>query len=333
MKRIIRLTAAVLFCISVFSVTASAEESINAEDAFESAANIVAVNCETIKTEEILSESIVPEEQGTYYGKSAENSFEEETDTCNPVPGGDIATGENEETVPTAEENQSPEGDPGENPAGNISEILDGILPTGGDENSPESGSETAVTPTDTGLTESEESEDSDEYVLSGENIKLANGIYSYQLVIDPPEKLTFDNDLENSYQGVDGRYRLHYEIAEFNNHIMVSTGLFKNIMTASPLLTMFRVRISDDSYSYRLNLRTNEGFSFTNNLKYIFDGEKRGYSIYYNYDLLTNKQTFEINEPHDEDEEFWQQKIQFRKRHSIFSDYIFAIGLFDLIK
>lgn len=153
-------------------------------------------------------------------------------------------------------------------------------------------------------ITISEEWKCSDDIVISGSNIKLQNGTYSYKLTLRANGTLTFDNDLEVFYQGINGRYQLNYEIDETDNHIMIVTGNFENIIIASPLLEKFSDKskrlihshISDDAYSYQLVLRTSEGFSFTNTLRFLFDSKPLGYSVHYTYNLLTKKQILIIN-------------------------------------
>ena len=115
---------------------------------------------------------------------------------------------------------------------------------------------------------------------------------------------MTFDNDLEISYQGINGRYQLNYEIDETDNHIMIVTGAFDNIIIASPLLDkipdknkkQLLSRISEDKYFYQLILKTAEGLSFENTLRFLFDSKPFGYSLFYAYDLLTDKQKLIIS-------------------------------------
>lgn len=141
------------------------------------------------------------------------------------------------------------------------------------------------------------------EYVISGKNISIRGGKYSYRLVIRSDRTLTFDNDLEIYYQGVNGRYQLHYDIDTTDNHTMIVTGTFDNIIIASPLLEKLRAserewiltHISKDSYFYQLVLKTKEGFSFINTLRFLIDAWKCGYSVRYSYDLKTDKQTLVI--------------------------------------
>ena len=149
----------------------------------------------------------------------------------------------------------------------------------------------------------SEEWTDIAEYVISGSNITIKDGKYSYRLVIRSDRTLTFDNDLEIYYQGVNGRYRLHYDIDKTDNHTMIVTGVFDNIIIASPLLEKLSAaerewiltHISKDSYFYQLILKTKEGFSFVNSLRFLIDARKHGYIAKYSYDLLTDTQTLII--------------------------------------
>ena len=76
----------------------------------------------------------------------------------------------------------------------------------------------------------------------------------------------------------------------------MTVTGTFENIISANPLTGKLRDRVSEDSYFYQLALRTKEGFSFTNKLKFLFDGNAYDFSIHYSYDLLTDSQTLDIS-------------------------------------
>ena len=138
-----------------------------------------------------------------------------------------------------------------------------------------------------------------DEIVISGENIEIEDGKYSYKLTLRSNGTLTFDNDLEIYYQGINGKYQLNYEIDETDNHIMIVTGTFENIIIASPLLEKLSDKnkerilshISEDTYFYQLVLLTADGFTFTNALKFLFDSKPLGYSLNYAYDLLTDKQ------------------------------------------
>ncbi len=141
------------------------------------------------------------------------------------------------------------------------------------------------------------------EYVISGTNISIRGGTYSYRLVIRSDRTLTFDNDLEIYYQGINGRYQLHYDIDTTDNHTMIVTGTFDNIIISSPLLDKLRAsekewiltHISKDSYFYQLVLKTKEGFSFINTLRFLIDAWKCGYSVRYSYDLKTDRQTLVI--------------------------------------
>ena len=150
----------------------------------------------------------------------------------------------------------------------------------------------------------SEECNPSEEIVISGENIEIKDGKYSYKLVLRANGTLTFDNDLEIYYQGINGRYQLNYEIEETDNHIMIVTGTFENIIIESPLLEKMSDKnkewilshISEDTYFYQLVLRTAEGFTFTNTLRFLFDSQPLGYSLDYAYDLLTDEQSLNIN-------------------------------------
>ena len=170
----------------------------------------------------------------------------------------------------------------------------------------PEGGSDTSSTDVTThGLSSAdieivdEEWSCPDEIVISGDNIEIKDGKYSYKLTLRSNGTLTFDNDLEIYYQGINGRYQLNYEIDETDNHIMIVTGTFENIIIASPLLEKLSdknkeqiiSRISEDTYFYQLVLLTADGFTFTNTLKFLFDSKPLGYSLNYAYDLLSDKQ------------------------------------------
>ncbi len=333
MKNTIRLVFAVMLGITVFSVTAAADESADAFYVFETAVSAVTETDETFNREGSLFEAEVTEDDteetapelsllpaGIFTDKNEdETPAKEENDTLT-----DILTGVFPE-VPTVSNDESPDSifdnSIAETPDISLDGIFENILPSAEEENPPEAGSETGAVPSDTGLDGGKKRFCTDGLVLSGKDIPLENGKYSYELIMKLPEKLYFDNYLENLYQGVAGKYKLHYEIAESDNHIMIATGMFKNILKASPLLTMYRDMISEDFYSYQLDLRTSEGFTFTNNLRYLFNGEERGYSIYFNYDLLTNKQTFEIGKPWDEvvESEHWLQRNPLQKLQGIF--------------
>lgn len=146
------------------------------------------------------------------------------------------------------------------------------------------------------------------EIVIGRKDVSIKDGKYSYRLVLRSNGTLTFDNDLEVYYQGVNGKYRLHYDIDETDNHTMIVTGVFDNIIVASPLLDRLSAEdrewilshISQDSYFYQLLLKTKEGFSFMNTLQFLIDAHKYGYSVKYAYDLLTNKQTVVITDISD---------------------------------
>lgn len=142
------------------------------------------------------------------------------------------------------------------------------------------------------------------EFIISGEDIPLANGTYSFRLVIRSDKTLTFDNKLENTYQGIDGDYSLHYDILPDESHTMIVDGAFANIITASPLLEKLpeaaqewiENHISEDSYLYQLALETGKGFSFDNALVFLFDEKKTGFSLKYCYDQLKKKSSLIIN-------------------------------------
>lgn len=146
------------------------------------------------------------------------------------------------------------------------------------------------------------------ELVISRKNVSIKDGKYSYRLVLRSNRTLTFDNDLEIYYQGVNGKYRLHYDIDETDDHTMIVTGVFDNIIIASPLLEKLSEEdrnwilshVSRDSYFYQLLLKTKEGFTFMNALRFMIDSHKLGYSIKYAYDLLSDKQTLVITDISD---------------------------------
>ena len=143
-----------------------------------------------------------------------------------------------------------------------------------------------------------------EEFIISSRNIPLDAGKYSYELKIRSDGTLSFNNDPEVLYQGIDGHYQLDYRIDETDNHIMIVTGLFENIITESPALNILPSRgknwvlanVSDDSYFYQLNLRTKEGFTFTNNLSFLFDSRPNVYSLSYMYELLNNAHALRVN-------------------------------------
>ena len=136
-----------------------------------------------------------------------------------------------------------------------------------------------------------------DEIIIHGEDLEVQGGKYNFKLTIRSNGTLTFDNDLEVYYQGINGKYKLNYEIDETDNHIMIVTGTFDNIIIKSPLLEKLSDKsknwilshISEDTYFYQLVLKTTEGFSFTNMLRFLYDSKEYGYFINYVYDLLTD--------------------------------------------
>ena len=167
---------------------------------------------------------------------------------------------------------------------------------------------ESDVLPSETNKPINIQRTESGEYVIFGNDILLNNGIYSYELRIRPDKTLTFNNDLEIYSQGVSGNYSLYYELDEANNHTMTINGLFKNIITASPLLELLSAddkdqilsNVSKDIYYYRLDLKTNEGFSFFNLLSLFSGSDRYGYSLNFNYDVLTNEQTLVMTDLSD---------------------------------
>ena len=142
---------------------------------------------------------------------------------------------------------------------------------------------------------------------LSGKDIVLENGAFNYNLYANASGKMTYDNDLKIQYQGVDGKYNIHYDMVDTDHHTMIVNGLFYNIMKTSPLLNRYSNRISDDSYAYKLDLRTNEGFTFNNHLDYRFDGKQRDYSVNYKYDLATKTQTLVVSGYRDRTNDLFQ--------------------------
>ena len=148
------------------------------------------------------------------------------------------------------------------------------------------------------------------EVVISGEDIAVGDGTYTYRLKIRSNKTLTFDNHLEILYQGIGGTYGMHYEIDENDNHIMIVTGVFENIIVSSPLLQKLSAtrkgwilsKISEDSYFYQLNLRTADGFTFVNRLRFLFQSKPAGYTIRYKYDLVTDQQKLVISRITEED-------------------------------
>ena len=128
--------------------------------------------------------------------------------------------------------------------------------------------------------------------VIGRSDIAVRDGKYSFRLVLKAAGGLTFDNDLEIYYQGVSGRYKLHYDIDDTDNHTMIVTGTFDNILVASPLLKKIRDRIGEDSYFYQLILKTDEVLSFVNRLSFLLDGNRQEYSWSFNIDLPKESQT-----------------------------------------
>lgn len=144
----------------------------------------------------------------------------------------------------------------------------------------------------------------SGDFVLSGQDIPVEDGKYSYLLRVSPNGTLEFDNQLERKYQGIDDQYQLHYEIDEANRHTMIVTGDFDHIITGSPLLEMISAEIkrrilsnvSEDSYFYQLTLKTEKEFTFKNSLGFLYDSDRHGFSIDYRYDIPAGKQTVKFN-------------------------------------
>ena len=168
------------------------------------------------------------------------------------------------------------------------------------------------------------------ELIIEDKGIEVEGGSFDYTLKIKPDLTLTMDIDLSIVYQEIDGLYNLHYEIDEQKNHTMIVSGTFRNIVVNSPLVeqlhpgivTKFvnicktigfftpdengsyeyiedlcndpqnwiRTNISEDSYSYKLDLKTNEGFSFVNVLSLLIYENEHGYSINFNYTLPTSE-------------------------------------------
>ena len=144
----------------------------------------------------------------------------------------------------------------------------------------------------------------SGDFVLSGRDINIGKGKYSYLFRLSPNGTLVFDNDLTREYQGVNGKYQLHYDINEANQHTMIVTGEFDHIITASPLLEKISAEkkkrilsnVSDDSYFYQLVLKTEEILTFRNNLRFRYDSDQHGYSIEYQYDIAADKQNVKFS-------------------------------------
>jgi hypothetical protein len=138
------------------------------------------------------------------------------------------------------------------------------------------------------------------DFVLSGRDIIVEDGIYSYLFRLSPNGTLVFDNHLERKYQGIDGRYQLHYDIDEAGLHNMIVTGEFDHIITASPLLEKLSAKtrnrilsnVSDDSYFYHFVLKTEKELTFRNSLAFLYGSERHGFSFDYRYDISADKQT-----------------------------------------
>ena len=138
------------------------------------------------------------------------------------------------------------------------------------------------------------------DFVLSGRDIIVEDGIYSYLFRLSPNGTLVFDNHLERKYQGIDGRYQLHYDIDEAGLHNMIVTGEFDHIITASSLLEKLSAKtrnrilsnVSDDSYFYHLVLKTEKELTFRNILAFLYGSERHGFSFDYRYDISADKQT-----------------------------------------
>ena len=166
--------------------------------------------------------------------------------------------------------------------------------------------------------------------VIKKKDVEGEYGTYDYSLRIRPDLTLEFDIDLASVYQDIDGDYNLHYEIDKEKNHIMVVSGKFDNVIVSSPLIEQIhpemvtrlvktaeslgffipdennsyewiedicndpqnwiQTNISEDSYSYKLDLKTDEGFSFVNALSLLIFEEQHGYSIDFHYSLPTSE-------------------------------------------
>ena len=141
------------------------------------------------------------------------------------------------------------------------------------------------------------------QFIISGKDIPVNGGKYSYQLKLKSDGTLTFGNDLEVYYQGIDGLYKLDYEIDKNDNHTMLVSGVFDNIIVASPALDYLPEKfrnvivsnVSDDSYDYELDLWTDRGFSFQNKLKYYFGSTELSFSTKYDFDLPTDLSTIMV--------------------------------------
>ena len=256
MKRTLWLITALLLCLTLLPAGALAAEDADDVEIVETEADVAEAAPEDGISEQLPPEEAVPEEAGP-----AEGGRKFTSDDCAyPMPAED-----------------------------------DPLPPESGDGQSAVVVIETDGISSDEAAAVIEDRTSPDGFTIGGQNIPIRNGSYSYQLVIRGIGDLTFDNDLAISYQGVDGRYQLHYEIDGPDDHIMIVNGTFGNIMTASPLLKRIRDRISEDSYSYQLDLRTKEGFTFSNELSFLLDGNRHGWSISCGYDRLTDRQSLEI--------------------------------------
>ena len=262
MKRTVIFALMLLLCLAFSSVNAMAAEEDDASEASEA---------EEFYEEEIFTESMCVELVTS--------------DTMIPE------CLEQEETDDEEGEAEPAEGDGKDEPAGGDA------VETAGEEGKDEPADVCSAFD----ITVGEDENGVTEYTVSGSDIDVGDGTYNYELVIRETGEVTFDNDLTISYQGVDGQYSMHYEIDEADNHTMIVSGFFKNIITESPLLQRIRDRVSDDSYSYELDLRTSEGFTFTNTLSFLLDEERYGYSMIYSYDLATDSQTFVVEKIEDE--------------------------------
>ena len=165
--------------------------------------------------------------------------------------------------------------------------------------------------------------------VIHDENVETEGDTFDYSLTIRPDLTLTIDIDLSNTYEDIEGKYNLHYDIDEDKNHVMVVSGKFDGIIVDSPLIdkvqpemikrlvgiaetlgfllpdqngsyewieeicndpqNWIQTNISEDSYSYTLDLKTDEGFTFVNALSLLIYEEQHGYSIDFHYSLPTN--------------------------------------------
>ena len=148
------------------------------------------------------------------------------------------------------------------------------------------------------------------ELIIESKDVETDGGTFDYSLKIRPDLTLVIDIDLENVYEEIEGQYNLHYEIDDDKNHIMVVSGKFDNVIVDSPLLekvhpemvsrlvgiaeslgffspdeegnydwieelcedpqNWVQTNISEDSYSYTLDLKTDEGFTFVNALSLL---------------------------------------------------------------